>query len=112
MKPGSYHTLIQDHPGGRKTMYVSSHAENVVGWPADEGLKLITELIKFATQDKYFWNCKWNGPGDMVMWDNRTVMHKATEWAGSDKYVRDMRRTSIFDDTELGHGVQLAPVDA
>jgi alpha-ketoglutarate-dependent taurine dioxygenase len=44
----------------------------------------------------------------MVMWDNRTVMHRATEWAGSDKMVRDMRRTSVFDDTKDGRGVQVS----
>jgi alpha-ketoglutarate-dependent 2,4-dichlorophenoxyacetate dioxygenase len=108
IKPGSYHTLIQDQPGGRKTMYVSSHAQNVVGMPDEDGLKLITELIHHATEPQYFWSCKWSGPGDMVMWDNRTVMHRATEWAGSDKMVRDMRRTSVFDDTKDGRGVQVS----
>lgn len=104
-KPGSFHTLIQDHPSGRKTMYVSSHAEYVVGQPADEGLVLINELIRHSTQPKYFWECRWQGPGDMVMWDNRSVMHKAAEWARSDKFVRDMRRTSVLDDTQDAYGV-------
>jgi alpha-ketoglutarate-dependent 2,4-dichlorophenoxyacetate dioxygenase len=104
-KPGSFHTLVQDHPSGRKTMYVSSHAEYVVGQPKDEGLELIAELICHATQPKYFWACKWQGPGDMVMWDNRSVMHKATEFAGSDRVVRDMRRTSVLDDTANAYGV-------
>lgn len=43
-----------------------------------------------------------------VMWDNRSVMHKATEWAGSDKFVRDMRRTSILDDTKDAYGVNMS----
>src|SRR5579859_6077378 len=104
IKPGSFHSRIQDHPSGRKTMYVSSHGDKVVGWSDDEGLKLIKELIQHATQPKYFWCCKWNGLGDMVRWDNRSVTHKATEWAGSDKFVRDMRRTSILDDGEDAYG--------
>jgi len=91
-------------------MYVSSHADKVVGMSDEEGLKLITDLIKHATQDKYFWCCKWQGPGDMVMWDNRSVMHKATEWAGSDKWVRDMRRTSVLDDTKDAHGANPASI--
>jgi len=89
IKPGSFHSLIQDHPSGRKTMYVSSHADKVVGWSDEEGLK-------------------WNGPGDMVMWDNRSVMHRATEWKGSDTMVRDMRRTSVLDDTKDAYGVSVA----
>ncbi len=105
IKPGSFHSLIQDHPSGRKTMYISSHADKVVGWSDEDDLKLITELIQPAMQPKYFWCCKWNGPGDMVMWDNRSVMHRATEWAGSDKFVRDMRRTSVLDDAKDAYGV-------
>ena len=108
IKPGAFHSLIQAHPSGRKTMYVSSHADKVVGWSDEEGLKLITELIQHATQPKYFWCLKWNGPGDMVMWDNRSVMHRATEWKGSDTMVRDMRRTSVLDDTKDAYGVTVA----
>jgi alpha-ketoglutarate-dependent 2,4-dichlorophenoxyacetate dioxygenase len=89
-------------------MYVSSHADRVVGMSEQEGLDLITELIRHATQEKYFWRLKWNGPGDMVMWDNRSVMHRATEWVGSDKFVRDMRRTSVLDDTKDAYGVNVA----
>ena len=88
-------------------MYVSPHADKAVGMPDKEGLDLITELIQHATQPKYFWCCKWQGPGDMVMWDNRSVMHRATEWAGSNTTVRDMRRTSELDDTNDAYGVAI-----
>jgi alpha-ketoglutarate-dependent 2,4-dichlorophenoxyacetate dioxygenase len=107
LKPGAYHRLIQQHPSGSRTMFIGSHAEKVVGMSDEEGLELITELIRHASQPKYFWRAKWNGPGDMVMWDNRTVMHKATMWDGMTEVVRDMRRTSVLDDTKDGHGVQV-----
>jgi len=96
-KPPSRHRLVQVHPGsGRKTLYLASHASGIVGWPPDEGLALIRELIGFATQPRFTRSLAWKQPGDLVIWDNRCTMHRATPFEDT-VYRRDMRRTTVFE---------------
>ena len=88
------HAIAQVHaPSGRKTLYVASHAMGVVGWEREEGRALLKELVDFATQPQYVLRVQW-GPGDLVIWDNRCTMHRATEFDDI-AYRRDMRRTTV-----------------
>jgi alpha-ketoglutarate-dependent 2,4-dichlorophenoxyacetate dioxygenase len=96
-KPPSRHRLVQVHPGSkRKTLYLAAHASHIVGWPVEEGRQLIRELIAHATQPQFFGSVSWHGPGDLVIWDNRCTMHRATEFEDT-RYRRDMRRTTVFE---------------
>ncbi|HUN74622.1 MAG TPA: TauD/TfdA family dioxygenase [Steroidobacteraceae bacterium] len=96
-KPPAQHPLVQVHPGsGRKTLYLASHASHIVGWPIEEGRQLLRELIEFATQPQFCYTLEWSGPGDLVIWDNRCTMHRATRFEDT-KYRRDMRRTTVFE---------------
>jgi len=96
-KPPSRHKLVQVHPGsGRKTLYLAAHASGIVGWPHEEGLKLITELIEFATQPRFTRAVAWKQRGDLVIWDNRCTMHRATPFEDT-VYRRDMRRTTVYE---------------
>ena len=88
------HRVAQLHAGsGRKTLYVASHAIGIVGWEKDEGRALLKELIGFATQPQYVLRVAW-GLGDLVVWDNRCTMHRATEFDDIANR-RDMRRTTV-----------------
>jgi alpha-ketoglutarate-dependent 2,4-dichlorophenoxyacetate dioxygenase len=96
-KPPSRHRLVQVHPGSkRKTLYIAAHASHIVGWPVDEGRKLIQELMAHATQPQFAGRVNWRGPGDLVIWDNRCTMHRATSFEDT-LYRRDMRRTTVFE---------------
>jgi alpha-ketoglutarate-dependent 2,4-dichlorophenoxyacetate dioxygenase len=96
-KPPSRHRLVQVHPGSkRKTLYLAAHASHIVGWPVDEGRKLIQDLIAHATQPQFAGAVNWRGPGDLVIWDNRCTMHRATAFEDT-LYRRDMRRTTVFE---------------
>jgi alpha-ketoglutarate-dependent 2,4-dichlorophenoxyacetate dioxygenase len=96
-KPPARHALVQIHPGsGRKTLYLAAHASHIVGWPIEEGRKLIGELIEFATQPQFCFTLRWHGPGDLVIWDNRCTMHRATAFEDT-RYRRDMRRTTVYE---------------
>jgi len=96
-KPPARHKLVQTHPGsGRKTLYIASHASHIVGWPVEEGRKLLRELIEFATQPQFVRAVSWRQAGDLVIWDNRCTMHRATPFDDT-VYRRDMRRTTVFD---------------
>ncbi|HEU4625748.1 MAG TPA: TauD/TfdA family dioxygenase [Steroidobacteraceae bacterium] len=96
-KPPAQHKLVQVHPGsGRKTLYIAKHASHIVGWPVAEGRKLLDELIDFATQPQFVRAVAWHQPGDLVIWDNRCTMHRATPFADT-IYRRDMRRTTVLE---------------
>jgi alpha-ketoglutarate-dependent 2,4-dichlorophenoxyacetate dioxygenase len=96
-KPPAQHALVQVHPGsGRNTLYLAAHASHIVGWPIEEGRKLIGELIEFATQPQFCFTLRWHGPGDLVIWDNRCTMHRATAFEDT-RYRRDMRRTTVYE---------------
>jgi alpha-ketoglutarate-dependent 2,4-dichlorophenoxyacetate dioxygenase len=80
---------------GRKTLYLASHAEKVIGLPLDEGRALIAELMAHATQPKYLHRHLWQ-VGDLVAWDNLCTMHRGTPFEDA-KHPRDMRRTTVIE---------------
>lgn len=86
--------LVRTHPRtGRHSLYLSSHAGRIVGWPLPEALMLLRELTEHATQREFVYRHKWQ-VGDLVMWDNRTTMHRGKAYEDM-KYPRDLRRTTL-----------------
>jgi taurine dioxygenase len=78
LPPPGIHPLVRTHPeNGRKALYLNPVRMQSVSGMADEAaLALIADLMAHATQEKYEYRHRWR-PGDMVIWDNRSVMHKA-----------------------------------
>jgi taurine dioxygenase len=76
--PQTLQPLVIRHPeNGRAGLYLNTgRMEGIEGMTPDAGFKLIDELYAHATQSKYEYRHKWL-PGDMVIWDNRSVMHQA-----------------------------------
>jgi taurine dioxygenase len=72
------HPIVRTHPGtGRKALYINPiRIEEIVGMPERQALSLLDELLEHATQEKFQYRHKWKG-GDLVIWDNRCLMHKA-----------------------------------
>jgi alpha-ketoglutarate-dependent 2,4-dichlorophenoxyacetate dioxygenase len=88
--------LVRTHrKTGRKSLYLSSHAGRIVGWPVPEAVLLLRELTEHATQRQFVYSHQWRA-GDLVVWDNRTVMHRARRYEDA-KYPRDLRRTTLTD---------------
>jgi alpha-ketoglutarate-dependent 2,4-dichlorophenoxyacetate dioxygenase len=93
-RPPARHQLVRRHSGsGRKALYIARHISHIVGWPMAEGQALIDELIDFATQPEFVYSHKWR-VGDLVIWDNRCTMHRATPFDDMG-LPRDMRRTTV-----------------
>jgi alpha-ketoglutarate-dependent 2,4-dichlorophenoxyacetate dioxygenase len=87
--------LVRVHAGsGRKTLYIGAHARRVIGMPLPAGRILLRDLQEHATQPGFVYRHAWQ-PGDLVLWDNRAVMHRGCRYDLSD--VRDMRRTTVLD---------------
>ena len=92
-RPPAEHRIVQTHPtSGRKTLYLASHASHILGMPVEEGRALLKELTEFATQPRFVYRHKWT-TGDLVIWDNRCTMHRATPFEDL-AYPRDLRRTT------------------
>jgi alpha-ketoglutarate-dependent 2,4-dichlorophenoxyacetate dioxygenase len=88
--------IVRRHPGsGRMGLYLASHASHVIGWPEEEGRRLIDELVEFATQPQFVFRHRWR-VGDLVMWDDRCTMHRGRPYDEA-KYRRDMHRTTVSD---------------
>ena len=91
--PPVQHPLVRTHaPTGRKSLYISGHIREVVGMPVEEGRALVQELMDWATRPDCVYRHKWRN-GDILMWDNRCVLHRATGIPESEPRI--MHRTTI-----------------
>ena len=72
------HPVVRTHPeNGRKSIYVNPiRIEGIVGMDHREALPLLDELLHHATQDTFQYRHEWHS-GDLVIWDNRCLLHKA-----------------------------------
>jgi len=77
---GVVHPLVRTHPEtDRKALYINPiRIEAIEGLSEPEALALLDELLTHATQEKYQYRHKWQ-LGDLVMWDNRCLLHKAND---------------------------------
>jgi alpha-ketoglutarate-dependent 2,4-dichlorophenoxyacetate dioxygenase len=97
--PSARHKVVRRHPGsGRNALYIAAHASHILGMPIEEGQALLAQLMELATQPQFVYRHAWQ-VGDLVIWDNRCTMHRATPFDATD-HVRDLRRTTIIDTTE------------
>ena len=96
MKPVR-HRLVRTHPtSGRTSIFLSSHIGGIVGWPRPEAMAFIRDLIEHATQRQFVYAHAWT-LHDMVIWDNRTTMHRVRRYDDLNT-VRDLRRTTTKSD--------------
>lgn len=101
------HKIAQRHtPSDRMNLYIAAHAHHIEDVPADKSEQLLSSLMTHATQKKYVMGVDWLNSSDMVMWDNRCVMHRACGGAFAGKYKRDLRRTTVHDDSPTAWGLQ------
>jgi alpha-ketoglutarate-dependent 2,4-dichlorophenoxyacetate dioxygenase len=86
-------SLVRMHPvTGRKSLFLAAHIGAIVGWPVPEARAFIRDLMEHATQPQFVYAHKWR-QHDLVMWDNRQVMHRVRRF--DDTKVRDVRRTTV-----------------
>jgi alpha-ketoglutarate-dependent 2,4-dichlorophenoxyacetate dioxygenase len=91
--------LVRRHPAtGRKSLFLAAHAGAIVGWTTPEARMFLRDLTEHATQREFVYSHHWR-PNDLVMWDNRTTMHRARRF--DHREVRDVRRTTLAGDSPL-----------
>lgn len=85
--------VLQNEFTGRKALYLSSAIGSIVGWSMPESRYFIDNLIAHATQRENVYSHQWR-VGDLIIWDNRQCMHRATPLAHLDQ-PRVFHRTTV-----------------
>lgn len=92
--PGAWQTIVRENPvNHRKAIYAGAHASHVIGWSREEGRDFIKWLNEFATRPQFVYSHAWR-EGDLVIWDNRAVLHRATAY-DTCGHKRLMQRTTV-----------------
>ena len=93
--PPAVWPLVRTHAGSkRKLLFVGIHATHIVGMTVPEGRMLLMDLLEHATQRQFVYQHHWQ-VGDLVMWDNRAVLHRGRRFDLSER--REMRRATTED---------------
>jgi alpha-ketoglutarate-dependent taurine dioxygenase len=89
------HPLVRTHPEtGRKALYLGNHASHILGMPEAEGRALLDELLEHTTKPQFVYTHRWR-IGDLVMWDNRCLLHRAIANYEIGRYRRVLHRSVV-----------------
>lgn len=88
--------LVRRMPGsGRLALYLASHIGAIESMSRPDAMVLVRDLIEHATQPELVYRHRWQ-QHDLIIWDNRCTMHRATRF--DDRSIRrDMRRVTVAD---------------
>jgi len=94
---GARHPIVRTHPvTGRKCLFLGRRrGAYIPELPVDASEDLLDRLWAHATEPRFCWTQTWEA-GDLLLWDNRCVMHRRDEF--DDRYQRIMHRTQICGD--------------
>jgi alpha-ketoglutarate-dependent taurine dioxygenase len=93
--------LVKVHPvTGRKSLFIGRHAFRIPGMDDADAQVLLDDLLAFATQSPRTYAHSWR-PGDVMMWDNRCVLHRACPYDYSEPRVMRHVRVAGEPETEL-----------
>lgn len=94
-RPPVDHPLVRTHPEtGAKTLYIGNHASHILGMPEADGEALLSELLEHATRPQFVYTHQWRD-GDLVMWDNRCLLHRALANYAMTEHRRVLHRTVV-----------------
>jgi alpha-ketoglutarate-dependent 2,4-dichlorophenoxyacetate dioxygenase len=86
--------VVRTQPYGRKSLFIGSHANRIVGWPVPEGRMFLLDLLEHATRRPFVYRHEWQ-VGDLVIWDNRATLHRGRPYDIAQR--RELRRTTTED---------------
>lgn len=93
--PPVVHPLVRTHPQtGEKSLYLGMYSSRILGMSEPQSRQLLDELTAHATQPQFVYRHVWQ-LHDMVMWDNRCLLHRAVPNYDATKHRRVMRRAVI-----------------
>jgi alpha-ketoglutarate-dependent taurine dioxygenase len=97
-KPDREHPLVWRHRSGRRSLVIGATADHVVGMERQAGKTLLNGLLSRATETRRVYRHEWS-VGDMVIWDNTGVMHRACPYDPASS--RELHRTTMSGDEPI-----------
>ncbi|TNF65142.1 MAG: TauD/TfdA family dioxygenase [Rhodobacteraceae bacterium] len=99
--PDTHWNAVWTNPiNGREALYIASHAFKVDGYDEPASQALIDDLTAFCTQGRYVYSHRWS-VGDVLMWDQRAVLHRGTPWP----YAQPRKLSSICSSVRDSDGL-------
>ena len=94
--------LVLNNKKYGKSLYLGAHCSKIEGMTENESQNLLKEIYEFVDNKSFVYSHVWK-PYDLIMWDNRSVLHRATPIKGKIE-KRLMVRTTIAGETStLNH---------
>ena len=94
-RPPVEHPLVRIHPDtGAKALYLGNHASHIVDWLVADGQALLRQLIQHVQQPEFVYTHRWR-LGDLVLWDNRCLVHRALPHEAMGANRRVLHRTVV-----------------
>lgn len=94
-RPPVDHPVVRIHPdSGEPSLYLGNHSHAIIGMAAEAGRALLAELLAHATQPRFVYSHQWC-PGDLVLWDNRCLVHRARVHDNMGQERRVLHRTVV-----------------
>lgn len=94
-RPPVDHPIVRTHPvRGTKALYLGNHTSHILDMDIQAGKALLAELEAHATSDPFVYSHHWR-QGDVVMWDNRCLLHRALGNYEMGKFARVLHRTVV-----------------
>lgn len=106
LPPQCWRLVWQNPVNGRKALYMASHTYAIEGMEPEAAQALLGELTRAATAPGASYLHSWR-EGDVVMWDNRAVMHRGRPWPAGEP--RHMVRSTISATAADGLDAMYAP---
>jgi taurine dioxygenase len=99
-RPPVDHPIIRVHPEtGRRCVFLGDHAWHILGMSFEDGRQLIEELNARVIDPARVYTHRWR-PGDLVLWDNRCMLHKAEPYDVAAE-TRVMRRCTVVGEVPI-----------
>ena len=93
-RPPVSHPLVRTHASGRKSLYLGMHIDCIEGMDYDEGRALLADLLERATAEQFVYRHQWH-VGDLTLWDNRVLLHRADRNYDMAAHPRILHRTVV-----------------
>jgi alpha-ketoglutarate-dependent taurine dioxygenase len=97
-QPPVLQPLVWTHRSGRKSLVIGTPASHIDKMPEAEGAAILADLLERATAPELVYSHDWR-LGDLVIWDNRGVLHRALPYA--DDSGREMKRVTLVGDEPI-----------
>jgi len=93
-RPPVSHPVVRTHPDGRKSLYLGMHISHIEDMDYDAGRALLADLLERATADRFVYRHRWR-TGDLTLWDNRVLLHRADRNYDMAAHPRVLHRTVV-----------------